>query len=72
MERSGGIELHTVLYQLTRMSSVLICLCAFVGWRFLNYLSFVDCQTVAEEDYNELGEEGNYHHCYCHHVLVHA
>jgi hypothetical protein len=54
------------------MSSVLICLCAFVGWRFLNYLSFVDCQTVAEEDYNELGEEGNYHHCYCHYVLVHA
>jgi hypothetical protein len=30
------------------------------------------CQSVAEEDYNELGEEGNYHHCYCHYVLVHA
>jgi hypothetical protein len=28
--------------------------------------------SVAEEDYNELGEEGKYHCCYCHFVFLHA
>ncbi len=35
-------------------------------------LSVALCQSVAEEDYNELGEEGNYHCCYCHFVFLHA